>query len=182
MPLSNSAPSNKRKKASKIITDLSHVTQNGKVCSSHTKQTVMHLNMLLNWDPLKKSLFICWDLITCPAEEQIFCICLLSALSACCTKNCVGVNHCKWLCEAMIKHTHTNTLVLSGNRIPNMHVECPGWLWVIIWLQSSHKSVTITGKTNYHMVILCSFYQCEHMCKFHPNQNQMEQKNYSQKS
>lgn len=148
MPLPNPATSNKRKKASKIITDLSHISQNGKVWVSHIKQTAMPLNPQLKCVPVKLS-FTCCDFITRSTKEQIFCICLPSALSACCRQNCVSVNHCMWLYETMIKYTHPqkHAPVPSGNRIPNMHVESPGGLWVVIGWRRGHKSVTIAGDT-----------------------------------
>lgn len=113
MPFTTPAPSNKRKKANKIITDLSHISQNGKTHHTthiyrdhrftNSMKTSKNLPIILVLFPRKAfSYFLC-GLIIQPSKCQIrnvslFGACSLPSMCVCvvCILNCVGVNCFMW--------------------------------------------------------------------------------------
>lgn len=131
MPLTAAAPSNKRK-ANKIITDLSNVSQNG------TKHTHNHATNHTNHILTHYLQSLC-ELYIQPSKCQTH------------LRACVQMVSCSLIQPlSMNTQTHVHT---SRNTISSMHVTSPAGIGVIIRWQRSHKSVTIKGNTEYQTVI-----------------------------
>lgn len=134
MPFGSAAPSNKRK-ANKIITDLSNISQNGKCTHTHTHAQINHVSHIFTI-----SLSPPCDLIIQPAKCHIYLWILLCNV-------CYLQPVCMWTelyvsksLHKTIKYEHT-----SSNTIFDVHATASAGTWLIIRQPSCHQSATITG-------------------------------------